>query len=212
MKKRFVIFFVLCLVLATSVVYSSAWINPLVNNINTLRDKYDLPPVKYDYDLHYELLRIKNNTWDGYFYEQMPAQCIKMPYDRCNYNRGYFLRPLGRFPGWHDTILMSNRILRIMKQRIAQERCFNISLCSRDEFTNWISCLKDPSEEANVLPGKCIWSYHYFPKLLLPMTKFACVILKYETGLSPISQPYSFWCYTDYDWINSKNDLLAMES
>jgi len=196
----------LILLLLLPAVFCQQWITPLLRQVNHVRDDYDLPTVKYDYQLHNELIKIKNETWDGYFYEQMPAQCIKMPYSRCNPNRGYFLRPLGNYALFSDTILTPKKINLVMRQRIAQKKCMKIENCSKTEWTNFISCAKDPSVDFRE-PGPCIWFYHYFPKLLLKDLKsFACVILDYESGYSPIYQPYSFWCYSNANWFDRTSD------
>lgn len=207
MNKYIFIFLILGLsFIVASPAPEAAWILPLVTQINTFRSEYKLPPVIYNYDLHHELIKIKNES-EGIYYKYNPNFCMEFPFYRKNCNLGYSLRPLGNYALLHDTILKPPRINLVIKQRISQKRCLKSS-CSGD---HWITCFKNQSYENLFSESKCIYAHHYITKLLLKDLKsFACVILHYESGLSPIKQPYSFWCYSNSNWFSQNSSLIKV--
>lgn len=197
----------LIFLLLLPIVFCQQWITPLLRQVNHVRDDYDLPPVKYDYKLHNELIRIKNETYEGIYYKYNPNFCMDFPFSRKNCNLGYSLRPLGNYALLHDTILTPSRINLVMRQRIAQKKCLKND-CDGD---HWITCFKNQSYENLFSESKCIYALHYITKLLLKDLKsFACVILDFETGLSPIKQPYSFWCYSNSNWFSQNSSLIKV--
>lgn len=199
---------IIVLFLVLSAVYSQQWTSIITNDINRLRTEYGLPKIVYNYTLHEELIKIVNETHEGYYYEWNPDYCMNFPYSRKNCLRGYSLRPLGNHLIFHDTILFPSRIVRVLRQRIRQVKCMDQNKCSKDVFTNFISCAKDQTINY-FYDKKCIYFYHYVPKMLLPELEYlACVILNYESGYSPIYQPYSFMCYSNANWYNRPNDLI----
>lgn len=191
-----------------ALVSSQSWTRDITKNINALRKEYRLPKIVYNYTLHQELINIVDNSWPGIFYKQNGTG-IHFPFNKINKNLGYDLHPLGSNLLFHDTILKPDRIKLIIRQRINAKKCL-AKVCSG---ISWVSCFKDQSYEnlfANI-KSPCVFAHHYLLKLLLKDLKYiACVILRYESGLSPIYQPYSFMCYANSDWFNQTSDLLRI--
>ena len=181
----------------------------IVKTINNVRSQFHLAPIDFYYEMLYDLKGldqkwfVENTTIDINFPLVYHNQTIAI---RNNYFNGQFL--LDTIPNYefyknygmqylfHDTT--STDINSIIKFRIKQMGCFQWSNCLKNEYTRFVSCLKNSPQIYGF--AECSWAWYYLPFILeKDLSRISCILLNVTSPDVPTKlrnvQTKTFFCY-----------------
>jgi hypothetical protein len=177
--------------------------NQVVNLINKQRSKHGLDKIYYSKDLHNELKDFQETiNDDSWFYEDTVNESSSFTYGnttRTNTLKGQFLKLEHGESMYRDTCKNDRRaIVRIVRMRIREERCFDFNKCNNSSFNLFTSCMKDPIVFEN--GNFCSWSWAYAPFHLLKDLKYIAIarldtIGRYVPDHLVDIQHNAFWIY-----------------
>lgn len=185
----------------------------IVNIINRERKQFDLDEIHYNEKLHNELQDIRSEINDDSWWYGTSNITSSFTYTnpetnetfvRTNFLNGSHLKlKYGKYI-YRDTMKYS--ALKIVRFRVNQIGCFDWSMCNKETYNVFTSCMKNPIIFKNSL--KCSWAYAYTPFHLLKSLKSIAVLRLNTQGIYvPNSlknvQKRAFFIYGDYGNITS---------
>jgi hypothetical protein len=194
--------------------------------LSKFRQKYDLPSIKYNYEVENLLNEYRINKTEKWFYQDaivpenytnVPMMyknktLFKMNYPRFNSDHitEDHIFPKGWLKMCRDTF--NGDIKKTFKFRIRQKGCFDWNLCSKNVYNYYSTCYK--KEPPTVSRVRCSWANQFLPKFLeRSFTEIACIKLDLPGPYLPDSlkgiQKRSFICYYKADVPNSDHPFMS---
>jgi hypothetical protein len=180
----------------------------IINNINELRKKYNLPLVSWSQPLTNDLESWASKIGVNWFFEMGPGSGPGVGGSNTSYN-GYHLmsmKPFNKtYPGYkfliHDTLTDPNKLFFIINFRLHQLFCIKWSKCSSKIFTNFETCGNPLVLRPHL---SCSWATQYLPRLMIrSLTGIAGVVFHEHGPFAPAAQRWSFFFYGKYDNLTS---------
>lgn len=181
----------------------------ILQMINKERINFNLPLVVYNYSFESELIKHRDKYGDSWFVENTTRSeyfplvwrnqtiAIRNSYFNGRYIGEYINTSFSYL--FHDTY--KNSMEKIIKFRVNQLNCFNWDNCLKNQYTRYVSCLKDTPILYPPL-DRCAWAWWYVPQMLTrSLSEIACVKLNVTSPDVPDPlrqiQKSTFICYSN---------------